>query len=307
MGKNAGGGQIAMVNFWLGLLVSFAGIIWLWQHYRRVHSQWQKRAQQAEQTLQEVQRELTAVVQQYQAATQNLQELEHDHQLALVRIQALETENQKLERESQHYQQQVQHLEQNCQQLHNQLNQIQHNYQDALNYVKQLEQETEQWQEQVDQLLEYVGNGKINQRLEVSPSIQQIPHVTVIFKRTESDLYPDEIYDTILSVLKTHMDSLPDDYRRRHHILRDILACNSFSGNRDRFQQEIKSLFTSYQGKTERLVRDLGVLGFEFLDSPNHYKIKWRGDDRYIFSFAKTPSDYRAGANIARDLIRLLF
>ncbi|MEN9264562.1 MAG: hypothetical protein Q6K14_10810, partial [Gloeomargarita sp. GMQP_bins_44] len=98
MGKNAGGGQIAMVNFWLGLLVSFAGIIWLWQHYRRVHSQWQKRDQQAEQTLQEVQRELTAVIQQYQAATQNLQELEHDHQLALVRIQALETENQKIER-----------------------------------------------------------------------------------------------------------------------------------------------------------------------------------------------------------------
>ncbi|MCS6783302.1 MAG: hypothetical protein NZ482_09030 [Gloeomargarita sp. SKYG98] len=100
---------------------------------------------------------------------------------------------------------------------------------------------------------------------------------------------------------------MPEEYRRRHHILQDILNCNPPSGHRDELQQTIKSLFANYQGKTERLVRDLVDLGFEFLDSPNHYKVKWCGDDRYVFSFAKTPSDHRAGANIARDLIRLLF
>jgi len=124
---------------------------------------------------------------------------------------------------------------------------------------------------------------------------------------SETDLYQDEIYEFILRLLEEELNRLPDqDYKRRRDLLRSLLECNPSQGHSRQIRTEIEELFSDYTGMTRRLETRLKQLGFSLAEG-NHYRMIWQDDQRYAFSFAKTPSDRRAGRNIARDLIHLLF
>ena len=45
--------------------------------------------------------------------------------------------------------------------------------------------------------------------------------------------------------------------------------------------------------------QELMSLGFEITEAGKHYKITYRGDQRYMVTVGKTPSDNRSGSNNA--------
>jgi hypothetical protein len=50
----------------------------------------------------------------------------------------------------------------------------------------------------------------------------------------------------------------------------------------------------------------LRAVGFEVVSEANHYKLKFRGSEKYWFTLFKTPSDGRAGKNLVSDITKTL-
>ena len=56
----------------------------------------------------------------------------------------------------------------------------------------------------------------------------------------------------------------------------------------------------------QKSIRFYKELGFEVVSEKNHYKIVFKGDEKYWFPISKTPSDGRSGRNLASDIIKRL-
>ena len=50
--------------------------------------------------------------------------------------------------------------------------------------------------------------------------------------------------------------------------------------------------------------KDLENLGFTIIEEGKHFKLVYYGDNRYMTTAAKTPSDTRTGSNLAAGIIR---
>lgn len=48
-------------------------------------------------------------------------------------------------------------------------------------------------------------------------------------------------------------------------------------------------------------------MGFSIEEDGKHYKITFAGDDRYMFTLAKTGGDFRGGLNAAATISNRLF
>ena len=87
-------------------------------------------------------------------------------------------------------------------------------------------------------------------------------------------------------------------------LVKDILENNNYLRVSKDKASEIKQLLKSYTGMTSRLSQELEALGFKISGDGKHYKLTYYGDERYIITIAKTPSDVRSGRNDAQVIIR---
>lgn len=69
---------------------------------------------------------------------------------------------------------------------------------------------------------------------------------------------------------------------------------------------DLKVLLKGFKCVTAPMKRSLQDLGFEFRESTKHYKLVYYGDDRYIATLSKTPSDARSGMNLASSMIKTM-
>lgn len=123
-------------------------------------------------------------------------------------------------------------------------------------------------------------------------------------KASEPDLYPKEKVEILLDILSSSINNVYQDSRRQHIII-DIINNNS-SVYREEFKAEVQKLFRDYKSMNSRMKQALEHMGFEVISDNKNYKIVFHQDSRYIVCFAKTPSDWRAGRNIARDICNLI-
>jgi len=121
----------------------------------------------------------------------------------------------------------------------------------------------------------------------------------------EVSLYPGELEDALLFALEHGRNSLYEGGRRRD-IVDAVLGCNHSAGHAAAFDAEIHSLLDSYTSFGSRERSGLESLGFTITDDGKHVKAVFRGDARYTFTLAKTPSDHRAGKNTAAEILRRL-
>ena len=119
----------------------------------------------------------------------------------------------------------------------------------------------------------------------------------------ETDFYPGEVKDLVLSTLSDALPALVPGSRRAD-VVRDILENNDFEALSARNADRLKNLLKSYAGMTAPLRKDLEYLGFVVTAEQNHYKFTYFGDNRYMTVFA---SDKRAGKNNASDAARMAF
>ncbi|MGB5972387.1 MAG: hypothetical protein WBG38_03655 [Nodosilinea sp.] len=128
---------------------------------------------------------------------------------------------------------------------------------------------------------------------------------SIVIKASEHDFYPNERLSILLDVLKNSLMNIRSGSRRQH-IIADIIHSSDAGFPRGKIKENLQSLFRSYTGIDSRTKRALEHMGFEIVSENTHHKIIFYQDRRYIFSFSKTPSDWRAGRNIARDLCHLI-
>lgn len=122
----------------------------------------------------------------------------------------------------------------------------------------------------------------------------------------ECDLYPGELQALVLAVLREALaDTLPDS--RRRHVLEDVLAKNPPQVDLGERAEELKRILKTYSAMSTTVRNDLIAQGFGITDDGKHYKLIFHGDERYIVSCSKTPSDARTGKNLTQQIIRKIF
>ena len=120
----------------------------------------------------------------------------------------------------------------------------------------------------------------------------------VIFLGDEEEFYQGEIRDMILGSLDDALGAT-ENATRRADVLEDILEHNTYYHLSEERKQRVKALFKGYKNLTGAMRQELQSLGFEITEAGKHYKLTYRGDQRYMVTVGKTPSDNRSGSNNA--------
>lgn len=128
---------------------------------------------------------------------------------------------------------------------------------------------------------------------------------------TESEFYDGELKDVILKVLAKEYNSLNTDKRagksRKVSVLKDIIDNNPVSGKEAEIQKAFKECVKDGVLQLDKL-SDVERFGFQVaLDGKKHHKVTFNGDARYQMSVSTTPSDHRAGENLASAYLNMLF
>ncbi len=71
------------------------------------------------------------------------------------------------------------------------------------------------------------------------------------------------------------------------------------------FLSELKDILKGYNKVTPVIRRRLKKLGFSIVDGRKHYKVYYGADESHPYVMAKTPSDCRAGLNVAMGLFSM--
>lgn len=132
----------------------------------------------------------------------------------------------------------------------------------------------------------------------------------VMFEVQESDLYENEISDVILKVLEKEIHSMEDDVKlresRKYHILQSLIQQNEQTETAIEITKILKTILNLDGSFNKAKRRQLNELGFD-IEEGKHYKIIYRGDERYKITLPKTPSDYRSNINTVSDAANKMF
>lgn len=120
----------------------------------------------------------------------------------------------------------------------------------------------------------------------------------ILYLGDEEEFYQGEIRDMVLGTLDEALTAT-EKATRKADVLEDILENNPYYHLSDERKQRIKALFKGYKNMTGAMRQELQSLGFEITEAGKHYKITYGGDQRYMVTVGKTPSDNRSGSNNA--------
>lgn len=189
----------------------------------------------------------------------------------------------------------------------------------ARNRLEQLKaQESTQLQEYVDAFDAEIAakqaridevdqeNARLNAEVRRLSAASNSSEQGILRRGKEQDLYQHEIADIVIDALSDASRTAREGSRRLH-VLRDLLAENSASGERQQLEEAIKALLKTYRDMDAKTKNALVRLGFDISEDGKHYKAVFQGDGRYTFTLPKTSSDHRAGKNIASDINNSLF
>lgn len=128
---------------------------------------------------------------------------------------------------------------------------------------------------------------------------------------TESELYPNEFKDIILKLISKEVITMDGDSKlvksRKFHALSSILKANELTG----YDQTVSNGFCKALENgtlTPESLSEIERLGFSVSRSRNsHYRVAYNGDVRYSYTIASSPSDFRAGENLGKSYMNMLF
>lgn len=122
----------------------------------------------------------------------------------------------------------------------------------------------------------------------------------------EQDLFPGEHKDVIARALQIAANNVQPDGRVRD-VLQALIKANPPTKEGERIEEGIKSILSNCANVGPRERRALEQLGFSISDDGKHFKVIFRGDDRYTFAMSKTGSDWRGMKNWISDTTKRLF
>ncbi len=122
----------------------------------------------------------------------------------------------------------------------------------------------------------------------------------------EKDLYEGEQHDLIISILTRYLSTSCAEGTRPEELLKSILAKNSLNGAGKKIFDEVSRILSASGNLTSKDISDLERIGFSVISENTHYKLIFKDNPKYSFSFSKTPSDVRTGRNAVADILSTL-
>lgn len=128
---------------------------------------------------------------------------------------------------------------------------------------------------------------------------------------TDHPLYDGEIDDVLLKLISKEYQAMSGDNNmkncRKAVILKNILENNRASGKDEEIKLALKSIL-SKGVINNTVIKELERIGFcVTLDTNNHYKFVFHGDDRFKAFTSSTQSDHRGYDNMISDFMNTLF
>lgn len=120
----------------------------------------------------------------------------------------------------------------------------------------------------------------------------------------EPTLYPSERNDLLFSIL-SQVKTRYDEKSRARVLIESILEANPKSGSCAQKVNTVKRIIGKGSKLSKNDRQELTDAGFSFEEEGPHYKMTFY-DPRYMFTIAKTPSDYREGHNLASDICKII-
>lgn len=120
----------------------------------------------------------------------------------------------------------------------------------------------------------------------------------------EPSLYAGEREDLLYSIL-SQVHSRYDPNSRAFAIIQSLIDANPRSGACERIINCVREVFGNGGQLSKAGKAKLKDIGFTITEDGPHYKITFR-NPRYMFTVAKTPSEYREGKNLISDICKVL-
>lgn len=136
--------------------------------------------------------------------------------------------------------------------------------------------------------------------------LQNLSGVPLLMRGDEYDIFEGEIKDFVLSTLKDALAST-EEGTRRYDAIKDVFESNGYQNLCGEKADRLKRMLKAYNGMSSKLKQDLEALGFEIREDGKHYKVLYNGEQRYIQTMSKTPSDWRTGKISSTELSKLAF
>lgn len=148
----------------------------------------------------------------------------------------------------------------------------------------------------------------LEQRLRDHAAAEKAGGNALLAAGEEQDLYPGEIHEILVDLLKEARKAVPQGSRRAD-LLDDLIAHNRTQEIPRQKADALKTALKGYRELDASLRRKLNELGIDIPEqTKKHYKLKYYGDDRYTASMACTGGDSgRGGRNLAASLIQKFF
>jgi hypothetical protein len=124
-------------------------------------------------------------------------------------------------------------------------------------------------------------------------------------KAPVQEFFDGEQYDLIVTLLNNALRNYTPE-SRAYELIEKLVAINKETGNGREIFAVVKSVLSDGQAPRESDLAKLRLVGFEVVSEANHYKLKFRGSEKYWFTLFKTPSDGRAGKNLVSDITKTL-
>lgn len=121
------------------------------------------------------------------------------------------------------------------------------------------------------------------------------------------ELFPNEVYDLIISVLQDASVNYAVPGSRAKDLIDLLLEDNPLKGDGIKIFTQAKKILSRNPGISRSDISDLIALGFTVSSKENnHLSVCLSGDKQHSVILASTPSDVREGKNAVRNLHRFL-
>ncbi len=173
------------------------------------------------------------------------------------------------------------------------------------NVYEELDEEIAEYRDKIAELSNEIDRLQ-SENYGLRRKLQSVEQSPLLFYGNESDFYPNEIKEIILTALE---DICKNDSKRqrRNDIINDVIAANHYERLMEQRKNQIKDILKGTKDLGEGGAKQaLKKMGFDVTDDHKHYHLTFQGDNRYKESIAKTGSDHRGGRNTAADILNTM-
>ncbi len=119
------------------------------------------------------------------------------------------------------------------------------------------------------------------------------------------EFFSGEQYDLVVTTLAKALRTTETN-TRAYELLEGILALNDLRGEGKEVDETLKRVLSKGENVKERDLLELKAIGFEVVSDSNHYRLIYKGNDKYVITLHKTPSDARSGKNLVSDILKTI-